>query len=89
MATGLPVVATRVGGIPTVIDEGETGYLVPAADEEALRARLALLRGDAEASRALGDRARAAALARFSAARMRREYVELYERVLSDRARRR
>ncbi len=89
MATGLPVVATRVGGIPTVIDEAQTGYLVPAADEEALRARLALLRGDAEAGRALGARARSAALARFSASRMRREYVELYQRVLSRRTRRR
>ena len=83
MATGLPVVSTRVGGIPTVIDDGETGYLVPAGDEEALRRRLALLKADRELGRACGRRARAVALARFSAERMVRDYLTLYARVLS------
>lgn len=76
MATGLPVVATRVGGIPTVIDEA------------ALRDRVARLRAVPELSRALGARARAVAIERFSAERMQREYIALYERVLSRRARR-
>jgi glycosyltransferase involved in cell wall biosynthesis len=85
MATGLPVVSTRVGGVPNVLDEGLTGFLVPVGSEEALRGRLTALEADPEGSRACGRRARAAAVERFSAERMRREYVELYERVLASR----
>ena len=82
MAIGLPVVATSVGGVPSVIDEGLTGFLVPSGDERALRDRLAALRANPEASRAIGARARAAAVTRFSADRMHGDYLELYERVL-------
>jgi glycosyltransferase involved in cell wall biosynthesis len=88
MATGLPVVSTSVGGIPTVIDEGVTGFLVPAGDEAALRDRIARLRDDPGFARACGGRARAVAIARYSAERMQRDYIELYERILSRRARR-
>jgi glycosyltransferase involved in cell wall biosynthesis len=88
MATGLPVVATRVGGIPTVIDEGQTGFLVATGDEAALRDRVARLQAAPELSRAFGAQARAVAIARFSAERMQRDYIALYERVLSGRARR-
>lgn len=88
MATGLPVIATRVGGIPTVVEEGRTGFLVPAADEGALRARLAALRADEPMGRALGSRARSAAAARFSAERMQHDYLALYGRVLAGRPRR-
>ena len=82
MAIGLPVVATSVGGIPSVIDEGLTGLLVPSGDEPALRDRLAALRSDPAAAHAIGARARSAATSRFSADRMHRDYVELYGRVL-------
>ena len=82
-ATGLPIVSTAVGGIPTVVAEGETGYLVPVGDEHALRDRVAGLIADPAASRAMGARARDAAVSRYSAERMRREYLELYERVLA------
>lgn len=83
MATGLPVLSTRVGGVPTVLDDGQTGFLVPVGDEAALRDQAARLYGDPAASRACGARARSAAVTRFSAERMQREYLELYARVLS------
>jgi glycosyltransferase involved in cell wall biosynthesis len=86
MATGLPVVSTAVGGIPTVVAEGDTGHLVPVGDEQALRARVAALIADPSRSRAMGARGRDAAVSRFSAERMQRAYVELYERVLSREA---
>ncbi|MBC7977287.1 MAG: glycosyltransferase, partial [Myxococcales bacterium] len=83
MATGLPVLSTRVGGIANVIDEGVTGFLVTKGDEAALRARAAALRDDPAAARACGAHARQAAITRFSAARMQRDYLDLYARVLS------
>ncbi len=86
MATSLPVVSTGVGGIPNVIEEGRTGLLVPAGDEAALRDRMARLGADPAASRDMGARARDASVARFSAERMQRDYLALYERVLSGKA---
>ncbi len=46
MAAGLPVVATRVGGIPEIVEEGAAGFLVPADDESALADALRRLLGD-------------------------------------------
>lgn len=86
MATSLPVVATAVGGLPTVIDEGVTGYLVPSQDEATLRERAAALKADRELGRTLGARARSAAIERFSAERMQRDYQDLYERILARRS---
>lgn len=82
MATGLPVISTRVGGVPNVLDEAQTGLLVPPGDEQALRDRVARLRVNPAENRAIGDRARTAAIERFSAARMQRDYLALYARVL-------
>jgi glycosyltransferase involved in cell wall biosynthesis len=80
MATAVPVLATPVGGIPGILDEGETGFLVPVDDEAALRARLqALLAAPADLISA-GLRARAVALQRYAADRMVDEYLALYAR---------
>jgi glycosyltransferase involved in cell wall biosynthesis len=86
MASGLPVIATDVGGLPTVIDDGVTGYLVPSRDEAALRERAATLQADRALGRAMGQRARSVAMERFSAERMQRDYLDLYERVLTRRS---
>ncbi|HEY0781405.1 MAG TPA: glycosyltransferase, partial [Thermoanaerobaculia bacterium] len=83
MATALPVVSTSVGGIPDVLDEGQTGFLVPSEDEAALRDRIARLHGDQATTRAAGARARTVAVSRYSGERMQRDYLELYARVLS------
>jgi glycosyltransferase involved in cell wall biosynthesis len=80
MATGLPVLATPVGGIPGILEDGETGFLVPSDDEEALRARLTALLASPERLREVGSRARAVALERYAAERMVDEYLALYAR---------
>lgn len=84
MATGLPVVSTAVGGIPGVVDEGETGYLT-GVDERELRVALDRLLDDPARARAMGARAREVALARYSAERMCDDYLALYQRALDHR----
>jgi glycosyltransferase involved in cell wall biosynthesis len=78
MAAGVPVVATAVGGLPGVIAEGETGFLVPSGDEAALRARLVALRGDPARARAVAERGRAQVRERHSRETMVRRYLQLY-----------
>ncbi len=80
MAASLPVVATAVGGLPSVIEHGVTGLLVPADDEAALATALGQLADDRELARAMGDKGRAVALSRFSADVMVDAYLELYAR---------
>ena len=66
MASGLPTVATRVGGMPELLVEGETGLLVPPADADALAEALARLLEDAPLAERLGAAGRARAVERFS-----------------------
>ena len=67
MAAGLPMVATRVGGIPDMILEGETGHAVEPGDADALAAGLESLVANAALRAAMGRRSRAEAERRFDA----------------------
>lgn len=58
MATGRPVVATAVGGVPDVVRDGVDGLLVPAADGPGFAAAVATLVGDPERAAAMGAAAR-------------------------------
>jgi glycosyltransferase involved in cell wall biosynthesis len=82
MAVGLPIVTTAVGGLPSVIDEGKTGLLVPV-DELALSGALAKLAAHRELARTMGQAAREAALDRYSADRMVDAYLDLYAQARS------
>lgn len=82
MAAGKPVVATRVGGVPDLVSEGETGYLVPVGDDLTMAERLADLLGDAALRERLGRQARAVAQGRFGVERVAGEYYALYQCVL-------
>src|SRR5205085_8446462 len=87
MAASLPVIATRVGGTPEVIADGETGILVDAGDAAAVAAAsLGLVTAPAEA-KAMGARARTAAAERFSIEAMVRATSEVYEQALSENPR--
>ncbi len=77
MAASLPIIATAVGGLPDVIDEGETGMLVPV-DQPALTAALISLEANRELARQMGTRGRVIALERYSHDRMVDHYLELY-----------
>jgi glycosyltransferase involved in cell wall biosynthesis len=66
MASATPIVASRIGGVPEVVVDGETGFLVQPGDVDALHDRIATLLSDRRLARRLGDNARAAATARFT-----------------------
>lgn len=78
MGTGLPVVATAVGGVPDMLRHGESGILVDCDPDEVSRACEELVRNE-ELRRRLGEKARRESV-RFSAAYMARQYCEVYER---------
>jgi glycosyltransferase involved in cell wall biosynthesis len=85
MAARLPIVATNVGGIPEMIEDGRNGLLVPAADDEALAAALLRLVDRPEEAAALADAARQTVEMRYSFDRMVSEFQALYIDVLSAR----
>jgi glycosyltransferase involved in cell wall biosynthesis len=60
------VVCSRVGGLPEIVEHGETGFLVEPGDVAGLRDRLALLLADRATARRLGDNARRHVLERFT-----------------------
>jgi sugar transferase (PEP-CTERM/EpsH1 system associated) len=82
MASGLPVIATRVGGNPELVDEGTTGRLVPAADDAAMADAIVACFRDPATARRHGQAARQAAVQRFSLDRMVGDYRSLYDGLL-------
>lgn len=85
MACAKPVVAARVGGVPEIVLDGETGLLFPGEDAPALAAALETLLADPERAARLGAAGRARAEARFTWARIADEYFEIYRQVLTRR----
>jgi sugar transferase (PEP-CTERM/EpsH1 system associated) len=79
MASGLPVVATDVGGNADLVANGKTGIVVPAADVQALTDALTSLALAPERAAAMGAAGRAAVVARFSLSAMVAAYRNLYD----------
>jgi len=82
LACRVPVIASRVGGLPEVVREGETGFLLPVGDVEGMAAAAASLLDDPERHRLFADRAREDAIERFAMDRIVARYRSLYERTL-------
>jgi starch synthase len=91
-ACGTAVVASAVGGIPEVVDDGRTGLLVPydpeavAAFESGLAARITELLADPERAAAMGAAGRERVLAEFGWPAIAQQTVEVYSKVLAARA---
>ena len=83
MGAGLPVVATRVAGIPEVVAHGETGLLVPPGDSVALGAALSQVIADKVLAERLGQAARAFVRPRFGVDGYVRSVTGLYDRLLA------
>ncbi len=86
MAAGRAVVATRVGGVPDLVEHDETGWLVPAGDPEALSATMVTLLRDPSRRRALGQAGRRRVHPAFGAERLLDDVDRLYRETLSSKA---
>jgi glycosyltransferase involved in cell wall biosynthesis len=78
MAHGVPVVATSTGGILSLVREGETGFLVPVGDAEAVATRVVSLLTDHDLSHRIGEAAREIALGHYSLDNMMKMTLDLY-----------
>jgi glycosyltransferase involved in cell wall biosynthesis len=82
LASGTPVVANRVGGVPDVVRDGVDGFLVEAGDAEAAADKLAVLARDEALRRRLGEAGRARVLERYSVSRLVDDVDRLYRSLL-------
>jgi glycosyltransferase involved in cell wall biosynthesis len=78
-ASGLPLVASRIGGIPEFVNDGKAGFLFTPRDHEQLAAHLRMLAENPEMHRRFSDSARTFAEAEFSIERRLDDYVRAYD----------
>jgi N-acetyl-alpha-D-glucosaminyl L-malate synthase BshA len=83
LSCGVPVVASRVGGLPEVISDGENGYLLPLGDVAAMADATARILGDDALHARMSRAARAAAVGKFQREPMVGRYEEYYRKVLA------
>lgn len=85
LASGLPAIASDVGGIPTTVQPGENGLLIPVGETAALAAAIRALLGDPEKRRRMAAVARERAVARFSLERMVGETETILRQAVEER----
>jgi glycosyltransferase involved in cell wall biosynthesis len=83
-ASSLPVVATAAGGIPEAVVDGETGFLVPPENPEALAKAVSALLADPALARAMGEAARNRVLREFSVSRMVEGNLAVYQELVGE-----
>jgi sugar transferase (PEP-CTERM/EpsH1 system associated) len=88
MASGVPVVSTRVGGVPELVVENETGLLAPARDAQALADALAVYVTQPALREQHGRASRERVEACYSIANMVKSYTALYDRLCKDKLKR-
>lgn len=82
-ACEVPVIATRVGGIPEVVTDGETGFLSDIGDTDKMAADAVKLLNDEETLRSFGTRGRDNAVQRYSTEKIIPQYIAFYERIVN------
>ena len=83
MATGLPVIATNVGGNPELVKDGETGLLVPPSNPEKMATALYGLISDPEKRQQQGEKAYQSVLENFSIQVMVNKYTDVYDSIIA------
>ena len=86
MACEVPVIASRVGGLPEVVTDGETGFLSAVGDLDKMAADAARLVADEELRLDMGRRARESAISRYRTDVVIPQYIEFYEQILAKQA---
>ncbi|HTH51451.1 MAG TPA: N-acetyl-alpha-D-glucosaminyl L-malate synthase BshA [Pyrinomonadaceae bacterium] len=81
-----PVVATRIGGIPEVVSDGESGYLSDVADVQKMAADTIKLLNDEDLRRTFGAKGRDLAISRYSTEKIIPQYISFYEKIVSKTA---
>jgi glycosyltransferase involved in cell wall biosynthesis len=87
MRAGKPVVATHVGGLPEVVEDGVSGVLIPPENASALREAILALGADNDLRQAMGNAGRQRFLAHFTISRLQDEILSLYRETLKGRRR--
>src|SRR4029079_7219446 len=82
MACEVPVIASRVGGLPEVVTDGETGFLSEVGDVDKMANDAAKLLSDESLRREMGKRARESAVTNYRTDIVIPRYIEFYQRVL-------
>jgi N-acetyl-alpha-D-glucosaminyl L-malate synthase BshA len=82
MAVQVPVIASRVGGLPEVVDDGANGFLSAVGDVDKMAEDAVRLLMDAKLRREMGKRARESAIQRYSTDKIMPQYIGFYERIL-------
>ena len=85
MACEVPVIATTIGGLPEVVIDGETGYLLPVGDVDGMAAAALRLLGDEELRQRFAAASRRRAVSVFSQTAVVARYRAIYERVVARR----
>jgi N-acetyl-alpha-D-glucosaminyl L-malate synthase BshA len=83
MACEVPVIASRVGGVPEVVEDGQTGFLSEVGDVAKMANDATKLLAEPELRREMGQRARESAISRYRTDIVIPRYIEFYERVLA------
>lgn len=79
MMSGLPVIATRVGGVPELVEDGITGYLVPPKDHRSMASAINKIINDPSLRQHMGKMGRKKAMEKFTLERMLQETEKVYE----------
>jgi glycosyltransferase involved in cell wall biosynthesis len=84
MAHGLPIIATNVGGIPELIEEGKNGFLVPPGDEISLaNAIMKMIELGSKGRYIMGLKNKEKIETQFSSRKMVNSYLHIYEKAIS------
>ncbi len=83
MAAGRPLVSTTAGCLGELVEEGETGFLVPPSDPEKMAERILRVLAGRDTARSMGEKARKAFLSRFSLEKFAQETEKFYEEVIA------
>jgi glycosyltransferase involved in cell wall biosynthesis len=84
MAAGVPVIAARVGGVPDLIEDGQTGLFCDPCNGDDMSAAIAKLLAEPELGRTLAAKAKRQAQERFHPLVVARQHLEIYREIMKD-----